>query len=260
MATSLSVERALIILRHLSHSDEALGIRELSRKLGFSPSVVQKIMNALNEQDFVAQDEQTKRYELGSAALQIGLAMLRRLEVRQVARPYLETLTGITGETALLGIKDRDDVFYVDKVLPDSELRMDAPLGASRPYHCTAVGKVLFAFSVPIDFDRISAAGDLEQRTPNTITATDRLFEEFQRIRERGYALDEEEFKLGVRCVAAPVYNHDARVVAAVALSGPAGRIQTDLDLLVEQVLATSHEVSAHLGYREEAQQPVVMA
>jgi len=247
--TNLAVERALIILKYLSRSEQELGIRELSRELGFSPAGVQKIMNALNAQGFVIQNEETKRYALGPAMLQIGLAMLARLEVREVARPYLEALAKTTGETAMLGIRDSDEVFYIDKALPDSEIRMDVPLGVSRPYHCTAVGKILLAQLPAGEFERLVTADSFAQVTPNSITNLDQLAAELEGIRQTGYALDREEFKLGAQCVAAPIYNHNGQLVAAITLAGPVERIKTNLDSLIEQVLAKGREISARLGY-----------
>ncbi len=247
--TNLAVERALIILKHLSRSEDELGIRELSRELGFSPAGVQKIMNALHEQGFVAQNEQTKRYALGPAVLQIGLAMLGQLEVRQVARPYMKALAKETGETAMLGIRDSDEVFYIDKALPDSEIRMDVPLGVSRPYHCTAVGKILLAQLPAGEFERLAAADSFAQVTPNSITNPDQLAAELEDIRQKGYALDREEFKLGARCVAAPIHNHNGQLVAAITVAGPTGRIEANLDALIEQVLTKGREISARLGY-----------
>lgn len=247
--TNLAVERALIILKHLSRSGEELGIRELSRALGFSPAGVQKIMNALNAQDFVIQNEETKRYALGPAMLQIGLAMLARLEVRQVARPYLEALAKTTGETAFLGVRDSDEIFYIDKVLPNSELRMDAPLGVSRPYNCTAVGKVILAHLPTSEFERLAAAESFVQFTPSSITDPTQLAAELEKIRQQGYALDQEEFRVGGCCVAAPIYDHNGQVVAAITAAGPAERVQASLDSIIEQVLDKGQEISARLGY-----------
>ena len=248
-ATNLSVERALIILRHLSHTDQGMGIRELSRELGISPAGVQKIINALHKQGFVAQNEEDKRYTLGPDVLQIGLAMLSRLEVRRVAHPFLASLAEATGETAFLGIRDGDDVFYIDKVLPDTDIRMDATLGLTRPYNCTAVGKMILAHLPAEDLERLIAGDRLVQATVNSITDPARLADELETIRQRGYALDCEEFKPGVSCVAAPIHDHNGQLVAAITVAGPAGRIEANLDPIIEQVLAKSHAISTQLGY-----------
>ena len=251
--TNLAVERALIILKHLSRSEDGLGIRELSRGLGFSPAGVQKIMNSLFEQDFVIQNEETKRYALGPAVLQMGLAMLARLEVRQIARPRLEALAQDTGETAFLGIYDSDEVFYIDKVLPATEIRMDAPLGVSRPYNCTAVGKVILAHLPGEEFERLAATKSFIQLTPHSITDQTELITALETVRQNGYALDQEEFRLGACCVAAPVFNHDGQIIAAITAAGPAERIQARLDFIVEQVRTKSQEISARMGYAVQA-------
>ncbi len=126
---------------------------------------------------------------------------------------------------------------------------MDVPLGVSRPYHCTAVGKILLAQLPSAEFERLAAENSFAQVTSNSITTPEQLAAELEDIRQKGYALDREEFKLGARCVAAPIYDHNSQLVAAITVAGPAGRIEANLDALIEQVLTKGHEISTRLGY-----------
>jgi DNA-binding IclR family transcriptional regulator len=206
-------------------------------------------MNSLFEQSCVVQNDETKRYSMGPAVLQMGLAMLARLEVRQVARPYLEALAQDTGETAFLGIRNSEKILYIDKALPESAIRMDAPLGVSRPYNCTAVGKVILAHLPAAEFERLANTEGFVQLTPHSITDSTRLSVELETIRQNGYALDREEFRVGAACVAAPIYDHDGKITAAITVAGPADRIQAQLESIVERVLANSREISARMGY-----------
>jgi|TARA_B100001971_G_scaffold206547_1_gene225475 DNA-binding IclR family transcriptional regulator len=255
--TNLGVERALIILKYLSISSQPMGVRGLSREFGYGPAGVQKLMNALVAQGFVIQDANTKRYALGSAVLQTGLAFLGNLQVRRVARPIMEDLAKITGETVLLGVGEDAGIFYIDKVLPSSEIRMDVRLGMRRPYHCTAVGKIILAHQPVGVIDQVRVAGGLDQKTPNTITNPEELAAELEECCQKSYARDCEEFKLGLQCVAAPIYDHDSQLVAAISVAGPAGRIEAELDALIEHVLTKSQEISVSLGYRFEIKEKV---
>ena len=246
---SLAAQRVLVILREIAKAANGIGVRELARGMGQSPSNVQKALQALLDQEFVCQDTESKRYLLGPTALQVGLAGLSRFDVRGIAREHLEALAQETGETAYLGVRHGDEVMYVEKVIGPSEIRVDAPIGARRPFNCTAAGKVLLASLPEQEFRQLAAGGAFVQRTPNSITDPAALAREMVKIREAGVAIDREEFALGVMCVAAPARNHEGATVAAIVLSGPAQRLGPS-DTLIEQVKTCAGRVSATLGYR----------
>ncbi len=246
---SLVAQRVLVILREIAKSSDGVGVRELARSLGQSPSNVQKGLQALLAQEFVRQDEETKRYLLGPTALQVGLAGLSRFEVRTVAREHLEMLAKDTGETVFLGVRHGDEAMYIEKVLGPSEIRVDAPIGARRPFNCTAAGKILLASLPDQEFYRLAAAGAFVQATPNSVTDPMALRAEILRVRESGVATDRQEFALGAACVAAPVYDHDGKVVAVVALSAPAERLGP-AESIVELVKACARRISHALGYQ----------
>lgn len=246
----LGVQRALIILKYIAGVAEGIGVRDLARALGYSPSTVQKSLEALASQGFVQQDPDTKRYTLGPAAVQVGLTGLARFEVRQVARPHLEFLAAGAGETAMLGVRYGDVAVYVDKALASAEMRVDVPIGARRPFNCTAIGKVLLAAMTDAEFDRLAQSGAFEQATPHSVTETGALRHELARVREQGYAIDREEFAPGSMCIAAPVRNHDGNVVAAVTVAGPTQRVAIALNTLVQKVTESAKRTSAALGYQ----------
>lgn len=245
----IAVERALVLLRYIVDHPDGLSIREVSREYGYSPATVQKLISALQNQDFVVQDKQTERYHLGSEAVRLGLTALERLEVRQAARPFLEALSDETEETVFLAIARRDHVIYIDKVVSDRLIRMDAPLGADRPFNCTSVGKVLLSEMPPDKVAELATDGVFERRTENSIVEIDALQAELEQVRQRGWALDNEEYALGANCIGAPVYDHEGRIIAALTVSGPAERIKGNLDALVEKVTSNAQAVSEAMGY-----------
>lgn len=248
----IAVERALILLRYITDNEDGLGIREASRNFGYNPATVQKLVTALKSQGYVVQDEITGRYHLGPEAVQLGLIALSRLDVRRAARPYLETLSRDSGETVFLAIARGNGVVYVDKVVSVQPIRMDAPVGADRPYNCTAVGKVLLAGMTSEEIEALYDGGAFEKRTENSILDADTMHGEVEKVRERGWARDREEFDYGAGCVAAPIYDHEGRIVAALTVSGPSERINRDLDRIIEMTKSRSEEVSKEMGYHRQ--------
>ena len=248
----MAVERALILLRYITDNDDGLSIRESSRNFGYSPATVQKIIGALKSQGYIVQDELTERYHLGPEAVHLGLTALSRLDVRRAARPFLEKLSRESGETVFLAITRGASAVYVDKVVSDQPIRMDAPLGAARPYNCTAVGKVLLAGMSSEEIEELYDNGAFEKRTENSILDVDTMHGEVENVREQGWAGDREEFDYGASCVAAPIYDHEGRLVAALTVSGPSTRIYQDLDRIIELTVSRSEEVSKEMGYKEQ--------
>ncbi|MGQ9494435.1 MAG: IclR family transcriptional regulator [Anaerolineae bacterium] len=246
----VAVERALVLLRYIVDNVDGLSIREVSRNLGYSPATVQKLINALKAQGYVVQDPLTERYHLGPEAVQLGLMALSRLELRRVAHPHLERLSRESAETVFLAIARDNHAIYVDKVVSTQEIRTDAPLGVNRPYNCTAIGKVLLAGMSEEEFERLAAQGAFERWTERSITDPEALRAEIEQVRVKGWARDDEEYSAGAGCVAAPVYDHDGRIIAALTISGPAARINEQLDHHIMLVKAAAAAISAEMGYR----------
>lgn len=247
--SSLAVERALILLRRLAQTQKGLSIREASRELGYSPASVQRIITAFKKQDFATQDELTERYHLGPAAIQLGLIISAGIELRETARPAMQILSRGSGETVLLGVSRTHNIQYIDKVLSTQDLRIDAPIGAERPFNCTAAGKVLLAEMPEDRFQQLADDGAFEQATENSITELDALRSELDNVRRQGWAHDNEEYRLSAACVAAPIRDHSGNVVAAVTVTGPASRVERELDRFVSQVKTCGASISSRLGF-----------
>jgi IclR family KDG regulon transcriptional repressor len=251
--TILSVERALLILKRLAQSGEEIGVRDLSRELGYSPAVTQKILNTLKAHNFVRQNEKTDRYTLGGAVLQIGMAVLARLDVIHISQPYIKALSAESGETTFLAIREDSSAIYVAKETSSNPVRMDADLGVDRPLNCTAVGKILLGFSESEDIQQLARSGALLQATENSITDPEKLAEELRQVRQQGYAVDMMEFHPEAICVAAPIYSPEGKVVAALTISGVASRMQPDLEYQIALVKEAAGQISAELGYPHQA-------
>ncbi|OLT20941.1 hypothetical protein BJF81_03535 [Ornithinimicrobium sp. CNJ-824] len=215
-----SVDRTLAILEALAGHPGTLGVTEVARATGLPTGTVHRLLAALARRGWVRQDPD-RRYGLGPSALLLGDAASRELSV--LAAPALRAAVEATGETANLAAFDGERMVYLAQSPSPHTLRIFAEVGRRVPVHSTAVGKVVLAGLPPEEAGRVLATVPLEARTPHTLTSAEALEEELERVRGQGYAVDDEEQELGVRCVAVPVDLHGGRM--ALSVSGPTERM-----------------------------------
>jgi IclR family KDG regulon transcriptional repressor len=248
--TVVSVERALSILNCLAESEEMLGVTEMSRLLGLHKSTVSRLASTLAQNGYVRQDPETGKYQLGMRLIGLGTRVLEQIDLRGVARPYLEQLMEITEETVHLGILDGNQVVYVDKIESTQVLTMKSRVGSKVPVHCTALGKVLLASLSREELKKIISSCSFDRYTPNTMTNVGEFEKQIAWVREQGYAIDDEEHELGIRCVAAPIMDHSGSVIASLSVSGPTIRVTRErLERFIPNVVAISKKASKSLGY-----------
>jgi DNA-binding IclR family transcriptional regulator len=251
----LSVERAFVILRYLAETPGGSGIREIARKFGYGVNATQKTLNALRMHGIVTQSNDTTRYLLGFGIVEMAMAKLAHVDARAAARPHLRSLADRIHASVYLAVLDGRDFVYVDRVEPPNEVRIAADLGTRRPLNCTAAGKVLLAFLEEAPLEAWASAGVFRAATPSSIVDPRRLRAELDTVRQQGYAVDREEFTLGVACVAAPVFNHGANIEAAVTTTHLAAALTPErFPEVVRQVTMTAVEISHALGFRNESQ------
>jgi len=245
-----SVDHALAVLESFDAANPELGVTALSGRLKLAKSTVYRLLSTLAARGYVCQNPATGKYRLGLKAFEVGSLAVSQLTVREIALPLLERLRDATKETVHLGVRDGDAVIYLDKIETPHAMRMYSRTGRRAPLHCTALGKVLLAFAPSTEAARLLRRG-LRRYTPNTIIDPDVLGKELGKIREDGYALDEEEFEEGLKCVAAPLWDYSGTVVASAGIAGPHIRITSDrLPDLIAVVRETAGEISARLGHR----------
>jgi DNA-binding IclR family transcriptional regulator len=247
-----AVERALELLKVFSTTEPELSLTELSNRLGLNPSTAYRLLTTLESHGFVEQNSQNGRYHLGVACLHLGSVFLSQASLRQQALPLLETLRNDCKETVHLTILDRMEVVYLEKLeglLPIGF--MSSRVGGRSPAYCTGVGKALLAYEAPAEVRSFFSEQGLKRYTENTIVDVEELLTDLAEVRNRGFAIDNEEHEIGVKCVAAPIRDHQGKVVGAISISGPVQRINeriAEMDL-VSKVINTSTEISARLGY-----------
>jgi DNA-binding IclR family transcriptional regulator len=249
------LDRAFRVLDHLSDGVPRT-LTGLSKELDISSSTVFRLLATLESHNYVAKDDNSGEYRLGLACLELARAYYEANDIRKNAAPFLEGLRDATSETVHLGILDEMDVVYLEK-LPGLHAigLMSSRVGGRAPAYCTGLGKALLSH---INLEEIKAfyrQHGLQSFTERTIVDLDRLGEHLAKVKERGYALDQGEHEGEVRCVAAPIFDISGNVVAAISVSGPAGRLEpleeeTDL---IKTTIEVSQNISRRLGYRDAA-------
>jgi IclR family acetate operon transcriptional repressor len=249
---STSLRRALDLLDYLAgpHVDSGgAALAELCRGTGLNKSTALRLLAPLAEARLVRQDPDSRRWALGPKTAYLGQMFLERLDLPQLARPSLKRLSRTTGETAHMVVLEGIQVCYVDKVeATESSVRMISRIGARQPLHCTGVGKCFLAYSDESLFDRVVQEG-LVAKTERTITDPDQLRAELTQIEANGYAVDDVENEAHIRCVAAPIFQADGQICAALSVAGPTNRVTADrVEELSESVRDAAAEVTRELG------------
>ncbi|MFT5222333.1 MAG: IclR family acetate operon transcriptional repressor [Glaciecola sp.] len=249
--TIAGVERALDVLTLFAREGVAsLGVTEVSEALELSKAVVHRILATLRAKDYVELDQSTRRYVLGPRALTLGLSVLDRLDVQDIARGALRELVMRTNETATLSVRAGWSRVYVDQVNPARDIKMVVQLGSSHPLHAGSSSKALLAFLDPELQQAYLDRGEFEAVTSATITSRRALERDLRQIRSRGYAISLGERQEGAGSVAAPILNHEGAVVSVISVCGPLERFRSEVDACAASLLEVTHAVSARLGHR----------
>ncbi|GAA3243498.1 allantoin degradation transcriptional regulator AllR [Actinocorallia longicatena] len=229
-----SLERAFDLLEHLADAGGEMALSELTEASGLPMPTIYRLMQTLVAQGYVRQ-EPSKRYALGPRLIRLGDGASRLLGTW--AKPVLARLVDEIGETANMAVLEGDEVVYVAQVPSRHSMRMFTEVGRRVLPHCTGVGKALLAQLPPETARAIVTRTGMPSRTEHTFTDPDALMAELARIRDQGYALDDEEQELGVRCVAVPL---NAPTLAALSVSGPSGRMTPETIAAVVPVMRTA--------------------
>ncbi len=242
-----SVSHALDILESFTKTERELGVTELSKRLGLHKNNVFRLLATLEHRGYIEQNRETENYRLGPKTLQIGSIFIEQRECRRQARPILEGLMAATSETAVVAVLRANKVIYMDGVEADRTVRAISRVGAMLPAHCTAVGKAQLALLTSVDVEKLYQDPNLEQLTPHSLKTRDALLADLADIRQRGYAVENEECDMDVRSVAAPVRDFSKNVIAAIGIVAPASRL-TDEKLARGGVLARLDEAASALS------------
>ncbi len=229
-----------------------VGIRELSAKTGFPPPTIHRILATLVERRYLKQDPVSKSYALSFRFLELATKVQQQFNLTSVARPHLERLMIETRESVNLAVQDGDHVVYLDSAHSNySMLQLFTKPGARVPLYATGVGKVFLSLWDESDVREYLKRTDRIRFTSRTLVEQEKLLFELNRVRDQGFAVDDQEMENGVRCVAAPVRDHNGTNTAAVSISGTTVRMTRDrIEELGKQVKRCAAAISREMGYR----------
>jgi IclR family acetate operon transcriptional repressor len=247
-----TVDKALRILDELRKSRKELSLSEISTLISVNKSTTYQILQTLVTHGFVFQNSTNSRYGLGLRILEYSNKILSSLDVKKIAHPYLETLRDQVKETVNLMIADNSSEhikgIYVDIIQSSHTLRMVATLGTHEDLYISSVGKAILAFQEEEIINAVIAKG-LSPRTKKTIIEKDSLLHELTKIKNQGFAIDDEEAEEGIRCIGAPIFDHTGKTIAGVSVAAAATRWDIHTCYSYSKVVVnTANEISIKLG------------
>lgn len=247
--------RAAKVLDCFSGVEPEKSLTSLSEETGLNKSTVYRILETLERLKWVKREAKSGLYSLGMGIFELGSRAVCGLNFYSISRPFMDELVNITGQSVHLVVHDDGEALYLNKVeKPGVFITQPSNVGYRLPLHCTAVGKVLMAFMSNSEVEEILHKRGMDKFTDNTIVDKKELLQALRQVKKEGYALDDEEIRLGLRCVAAPIKDHTGNVIAAISVSGLTAYFSDDeLPHLSEAVITTARDISRELGCSKKA-------
>jgi DNA-binding IclR family transcriptional regulator len=243
-----SLERAISVLEVLRESDAPLSLAEICQCMGLHKSTAHRSLMVLERSSLIERTHDN-RFRLGLKLYELGNRAVEQIDLRSRVHPFFRRLSTQVGETVHLSVLQKTSIVYLDKVEPNRRVCMSSKIGTSNPVYCTAMGKAMLAFQPAETIEQTIAKTHFARYTGKTLCSRETLLKYLERVRRRGYAIDDEEIELGVRCIGAPIFSEDRRVIAAVSVSGPASRITAQsVPEIAEHLLRCCSDISASLG------------
>lgn len=244
-----AVQRAVTVLKAFTDAQPELGLSALARVVGLNKATTYRLLTALEREGLIARTGTREQYRLGPELIALGVRAMRSSDVRAVSRPELETLARATGETATLEVLADGDVLILDEVMGSHLVSATHWVGTRWHAYATSTGKAMLAF-LPNAQLRDALPTRLALSGRGTRTRAD-FYKELEKIRAQGFATNVEELETGFAAVGAPIFNHDAQVIAAISIGGPRTRF-TDkvIKQLAPRVKQAAERISQQLGFR----------
>jgi DNA-binding IclR family transcriptional regulator len=244
-----AVNRAVAILEVLANSRRGLNLSEVGRKVGLPKSSTYRLLATLESMDCVEKNTDTRRYHLGPKLVVLGRAAFANLGLRDSVRPFLMALQRQTGLTVHLSVMETDQGMIIDRIDGGNTPPVASWIGRAIDIHCTAAGKSLVAFLPREQMERHIKAGSFVRHNHKTIVTVGKLRENLAKVRELGYAMDDEEEEIGMRCIGAPVFDNSGYVVAAVSAVGTTEQVPTErVPAIGETIKQFATAISTHLA------------
>ncbi|MDP3084216.1 MAG: IclR family transcriptional regulator [Rubrivivax sp.] len=248
--THRSLERGLALLEAVAVSPQPLALADAVRCTGLHRSTAHHLLQALVRSGYLRQEESSRAYVLSQKLFQLTGRTWSTEQLGEIARPFLEELTALTGEGCSVAIWIGGQVRIAAKQETEGPVRVVQDMGGDRPLYCTAVGKALAAWLPAAEVAAVLDRTTMVARTPRTITTREAFDAELRRIRSAGYAIDDEEQFEGLRCIAVPVFSHTGQVIASMCVVSPKQRMtQQKLQAVRAPLVAQARRLSERLGH-----------
>ncbi|MBJ6726562.1 IclR family transcriptional regulator [Geomesophilobacter sediminis] len=248
-----AVSHALDLLEQFHDEVDELGVTELSKRLKLHKNNVFRLLATLESRNYIEQNRVTENYRLGLKTLELGQTFIKQMGLLRQSRPVIEGLVKECNETTYVAILKDSHIVYLDVVETDLTVRVVPRVGARLPAYCTAAGKVQIAYMTDEELENYLPAREMKRYTPKTMVEREELKKHLRLVADRGYAIDDEEMDVGVKCVGAPIRDYTRRIIGAVSISGPSMRFSDERleKELIPLVVKAGEEISHKLGYHK---------
>ena len=246
-----SIDRAVKILECFNEENKELRLSEISERLNLNKSTVHGIISTLKYNGFISQDDETQKYKLGIRFVEFGDLVINSMNIRNAALPVIDGVSDKIEETVHVAMLDGVDVVWIEKRECTKSIKTSTKIGARLPAYTTADGKMIICYQ---NKDRIKTylPKRIPQHTQNTITNKGEFIRKLEEIKKNGYAIDNEEYVEGLKCVAAPIFDHDGKVRFSLSITGPAFRMKEErIKEMIVVIKEAANEISRRIGYKE---------
>ena len=247
-----SLQHALDILDLFDGTHSELGNSEIARMLNMNPGTAAGLIYTLKVNNYLDQNPGNRKYRLGLKLAERASVLLDQIDLRKIAAPILENLLEWSGESVNLAIRDRQEVVYIERLFGSHSLGIRSELGKRAPLHSTALGKAILANLQAADIQTILVDYKFSKITSHTIVNLADFLAELDRVKELGYAIDEEENELGGRCLATPIMDHNGKSIAAISISAPIQRMPREkIPVFANKMITAAGNISKNIGFRK---------
>lgn len=246
-----TVDRALSILEMIA--EKPMSQKDLEIETGLNRTTLSRLLFTLADRKYIRKDETSGRYKIGLKVVEIGSVMLNQIELKTEALPHLRELTQNMGRVCHMGILSQGEVVYIEKLEPLTSIRMFSGIGKRVPVHSTSLGKALLMDKSKDEIIDIVGEKGMSRFTDNTFGNTKDFINEMQKVKNQGYAIDNQENESGIYCVAAPITDYRNRVIAAISTTGKDNSFVDDSNSeIIQSVINTARTISKKMGYVQD--------
>lgn len=245
------IGRMAEVLNCFTRKEPVQSLGDITLATGLHKSTVFRILDTLEQLEWIRRDQRNGAYRLGFGLFEIGFRAVQGLDFYEASLPHLEELMRVTQQPVHLVIHDNGKALYINKVENlGAVISQPSQIGVRLPMHCTAVGKILLSGMPTEKVAELLASEGLAKMTANTISQPVHLYKALEEIRRKGYSLDDEEIQVGLRCVAAPIKGFSGKIIAAISISGLTAIFTGErLSFYIKEIINTAARISAELGY-----------